>query len=363
MPNRIIKESICTSETIDRLSPFQETAFVRLIVNCDDFGRFFGNPKIVSSRLYPLRDVTPEEMENALETLRNVGLIPRYVVDGKPYIQVNTWAEHQQTRAAKSKYPAVGDGQIQPVPGNCNQMISNDIKCSRYSYSINDNRNTITETGTEPAAAVNPDVGFITDEDAQQIQSEHNRVLDAAEDAGFQKSNSVRAGLLKLYEENGLEKVLNGIKSCVEHGAVNLAYLRACMKDNPKRRQRSGRILPAQDFEQRDYSGVQEELEREQAERIKQRAVELGAWDAEKNRIDAEKFDAAERAEQEEKAIAAERERLAREQEKKAARDKAEVEKRKAEALKTCDRCRDKDHCLKRPTFEKKGGCQTFTPQ
>ena len=149
MPNRIIKESICTSETIDRLSPFQETAFVRLIVNCDDFGRFFGNPKIVSSRLYPLRDVTPEEMENALETLRNVGLITRYVVDGKPYIQVNTWAEHQQTRAAKSKYPAVGDGQIQPVPGNCNQMISNDIKCSRYSYSINDTRNTITETGTE----------------------------------------------------------------------------------------------------------------------------------------------------------------------------------------------------------------------
>ena len=55
MPNRIIKESICTSENVDRLTAFQETAFVRLIVNCDDFGRFFGNPKILASRLFPFR--------------------------------------------------------------------------------------------------------------------------------------------------------------------------------------------------------------------------------------------------------------------------------------------------------------------
>ena len=39
MPNRIIKESICTSENIDQLSPFCETVFYRLIVNVDDYGR------------------------------------------------------------------------------------------------------------------------------------------------------------------------------------------------------------------------------------------------------------------------------------------------------------------------------------
>ena len=42
MPNRIIKESICTSDNVDQLTAFEETVFVRLIVNCDDFGRMDG---------------------------------------------------------------------------------------------------------------------------------------------------------------------------------------------------------------------------------------------------------------------------------------------------------------------------------
>lgn len=36
MGNRIIKESICSSPTIDQLSWFEEAFFYRLIVNCDD---------------------------------------------------------------------------------------------------------------------------------------------------------------------------------------------------------------------------------------------------------------------------------------------------------------------------------------
>ena len=42
MPNRILKESICTNEQIDGLTAFEETVFYRLIVICDDFGRFDG---------------------------------------------------------------------------------------------------------------------------------------------------------------------------------------------------------------------------------------------------------------------------------------------------------------------------------
>ena len=42
MPNRILKESICRSEEIDSLSWFEEVLFYRLIVICDDFGRYDG---------------------------------------------------------------------------------------------------------------------------------------------------------------------------------------------------------------------------------------------------------------------------------------------------------------------------------
>lgn len=99
---------------------------------------------------------------------------------------------------------------------------------------------------------------FIDDNEAREIQTEQNRVLDAAEDAGFVRSNSVRASLIRLYAEHGLQKVLDGISSCVKHGAPNLAYLEAVLRGDPKKPK--GRVLPAQDFPQRDYSGVDSEM-------------------------------------------------------------------------------------------------------
>lgn len=102
----------------------------------------------------------------------------------------------------------------------------------------------------------NENKSFLDDDAARLIQSEQNRVLDAAENAGFQNSNSVRSGLVNLYAEFGAEKVLKGIESCVDHGATNLAYLRACMSDKPK----PGKKVPAQNFPQRDYSDVNQQL-------------------------------------------------------------------------------------------------------
>ena len=57
MPNRIIKESICRSEEIDSLSWFEEVLFYRLIVTCDDFGRYDGRAKIIKGSCFPLKDM------------------------------------------------------------------------------------------------------------------------------------------------------------------------------------------------------------------------------------------------------------------------------------------------------------------
>ena len=56
MPNRILKESICTSDSIDSLSWFEECLYYRLIVNCDDFGRFDGRTAVIKNRLFPLKE-------------------------------------------------------------------------------------------------------------------------------------------------------------------------------------------------------------------------------------------------------------------------------------------------------------------
>ena len=137
--------------------------------------------------------------------------------------------------------------------GKHQQMLANDSNCKQTkaneSNCPNKNKNIEKEQELESE--------FISDSDAVQIQKDHDRVLTAAEDAGFKMSNDVRASLIALYADSGLEKVLEGIKSCSEHGAVNLAYLRACMNGNPKPK---GKVIPAQDFPQRDYSEVDSQM-------------------------------------------------------------------------------------------------------
>jgi len=133
MPNRIIKESICTSDTIDQLTWFEEVFFYRLIVNCDDYGRFDARLPILKARLFPLKSVTEKQISDALYKLSTVGIVTMYEYDGRPYLQLVTWDKHQQIRAKKSKYPAPDE--------ICNQMISNDIKCSRNPIQSESNPN------------------------------------------------------------------------------------------------------------------------------------------------------------------------------------------------------------------------------
>ena len=130
MPNRILKESICTSDEIDSLSAFQETVFYRLIVMCDDYGRMDARPKILASKLFPLKDIRAAQIEDALRALTSAELVTLYEVDGKPFLQMKTWDRHQQIRAKKSKYPAPADGVI-ASDSNCNQLIADDSKCPR----------------------------------------------------------------------------------------------------------------------------------------------------------------------------------------------------------------------------------------
>jgi len=104
---------------------------------------------------------------------------------------------------------------------------------------------------------------FMDDSTAAGIQHEHDRIFTAAEDAGFKMSNTVRARLIALYANHGLEKMLSGFNECATHGAPTIAYLEAVLNGTGKKKPQM-KILPAQQYDQRDYSGVQAELMAEQ---------------------------------------------------------------------------------------------------
>lgn len=128
MPNRILKESICTSESVDKMSAFEETFFYRLIVNCDDYGRMDARPAILKARLFPLKErVTLRDIEGALGKLTAVGCVEVYEVDDKPYLQFSAWEVHQQIRAKRSKFPAMPTGctDMKSSDTNGNQMQAN----------------------------------------------------------------------------------------------------------------------------------------------------------------------------------------------------------------------------------------------
>lgn len=147
MPNRILKESICTSDSISSLTDFQEAFFYRLIVNCDDFGRMDARPAILKARLYPLRErLTLKEIQSALRALADAGCVEVYEVDGKPYLHLPSWEVHQQIRAKKSKYPSPDSG-----------VKSSDIICNQVQANVpviqsNPNPNPIRESESETRA-------------------------------------------------------------------------------------------------------------------------------------------------------------------------------------------------------------------
>ena len=107
MPNRIIKESICTSEKLAVIKDFDFRLWICLITQADDAGRGDARPAILKGRCFPLREsVTLRNISDSLNALAFNGLISLYSVGGRPYYCFPSWAEHQRIREAKPKYPA-----------------------------------------------------------------------------------------------------------------------------------------------------------------------------------------------------------------------------------------------------------------
>ena len=106
MPNRIIKESILTSETTASLDDFSFRLFVSLICLADDFGRGKANPAIIKGQAFALRDeVTKEQVERGLEELVKVDAIHLYTIGDTTYFYFPTWSKHQRVRNSKAKCP------------------------------------------------------------------------------------------------------------------------------------------------------------------------------------------------------------------------------------------------------------------
>ena len=104
MPNRILRD-YTASLAVNQLDYLGECLFVRLIQKADDFGRFYGNPTLIRSLLFPLKDgLRDSDISARLAACEKAGLIRVYESNGKPFIEIRKFGQRLK-ECTKSKFP------------------------------------------------------------------------------------------------------------------------------------------------------------------------------------------------------------------------------------------------------------------
>lgn len=99
---RTIKPSFFASEDVSELPLRARLTWIGLWTHCDDQGRAKDNLKLIKAAVWPLDNVTLREIEEDLSTLAVRGRIVRYEVDGRRYLAVVNWHEHQKINRPSS---------------------------------------------------------------------------------------------------------------------------------------------------------------------------------------------------------------------------------------------------------------------
>lgn len=123
MPNRIIRESILTSEAVSSLDWAAEVFYRRLHSIVDDYGRHEAGQQLLRAKCYPLQtdSVRVADIARWMAACQKSGLILVYGVNGKQYLEVSKFG--QQQRSASKCPPPPADA------GVCEHLLSIDSKC------------------------------------------------------------------------------------------------------------------------------------------------------------------------------------------------------------------------------------------
>jgi len=104
---RTLKPDAFTSLTLSDVDRGIRWTFSGLWTYCDDQGRAVWDARLIKAAVYPLDDdVTPAVIESDMKELERVGAVCIYSIDGRRYLHVPAWSEHQHpNRPVPSKLP------------------------------------------------------------------------------------------------------------------------------------------------------------------------------------------------------------------------------------------------------------------
>lgn len=113
MRTRLIEPGFFQNEDLAALPPHGRLLFAGLWCLADREGRLDDRPPKIRALLFAYEEVPINEL---LDGLAKVGLVTRYEVDGRKYLQVNKFLEHQKPhqREEKSAIPPPGPAKVSP---------------------------------------------------------------------------------------------------------------------------------------------------------------------------------------------------------------------------------------------------------
>lgn len=116
---RTVKPGFFTSLPVASVSPRARLLFVGLFTHVDDDGRAVYEPRLIKAAVFPLDDdITASDVASDLEALERAGLVSLYTVDGRRYLLVVGFLEHQViNKPSPSKLPAPPSSKAPEVPG------------------------------------------------------------------------------------------------------------------------------------------------------------------------------------------------------------------------------------------------------
>lgn len=279
MENRILKESIKTSDEIDQLSLFEYACFTRLIVTVDDYGRYYARPIILRNSLFPLRgDVSTEAIVEAFRHLEELDLIRVYTVKGKEYLQLTTWGKHQTVTNKKSKFPGPEEQDVSS--GESNGFPLKAIECQESRNPIQSGSECEAEAESERKSASRgregdggEEKGHGDDEKENGERGENDRDLEAVwgawKTAKYPTDAVTRRKVGELLGKYGKGEVVEAIEKAVEANARSpLLYVSAVL-DPEHRARRPVNWNPAANYHQREYKDDTTDMDRMMVEEMR----------------------------------------------------------------------------------------------
>ena len=242
MPNRIIKESITTSEKLASLSDFEFRLWIGLITQADDAGRGDARPAVIKGRVFPFRErLTVKDVGCSLRALADKGCIALYEIDGRSYFYFPNWSKHQRVRDCKPKYPEPTEDSLRQVAADCGEarqsaaiIQSNPIQSESESESESEYKGDSARAKHKYGEYKNV---LLTDDELEKLKAEYADYLDRIE-----RLSSYIASTGKAYKSH-YATIRNWARADAEKGRDNGARQTSSPQRNAEETPRYGTWL------------------------------------------------------------------------------------------------------------------------